>query len=151
MKLERTGRWIVSATGVLVLSPFVWALTLSIWHYAGGGLSVVGTVILPLLLNVAIFLLTVWKSGPFLHGFFNACRRLPEPFCLSIELGSLGACLFGGVMLADILLLGHARPAGWELDRIPLVGLLGFTVFFTAGLLVGLLKRRRDGAARRSS
>jgi hypothetical protein len=151
MELERIARWVLSATAALVLSPFVGLLTITIWTYAGGGPNVVGVVILPLLVNVTVFLLIVWKSGTYLHRLFDACRRLPQPFCLSIELGSLGACLFGGVMLTVILVLGHTRPAGWEFDRIPLVGALGFAVFFTAGLLIGLLGRRRNRTAGHSS
>ena len=43
-----------------------------------------------------------------------------------------------------ILLLGHTRPIGWDLDRIlPVMG-FGFVLFSLVGLQVGVVRRRRE-------
>lgn len=72
--------------------------------------------------------------------------RLPEPFMSCIEFGVAGSALLGGLMLTIILLLGHARPAGWDFQYVlPMMG-VGFALFVVVGLPVGLW-RRRQGAS----
>lgn len=90
----------------------------------------------------------VWKSGRVSRSLLMSIRaKLPEPVHSCIEFGIFGALLFGGVMLAGILLLGHARPIGWDFNRVLPSMALGFALFLIGGLPVGLWRKRRRGSS----
>ncbi len=100
--------------------------------------------------GIATSVLVVWKSGGQFRRLLIAMRsKLPEPVHSCIEFGVLGGLLFGGVMIAGILLLGHTRPVGWDFDRVlPSMG-LGFALFLLGGLPVGIWRKRRGGSSLR--
>jgi hypothetical protein len=97
------------------------------------------------IVGLATSTLVVWKAGNGFRNLLQSMRsRLPEPIALCIEFSVAGALLFGGGMLAGILLLGHTRPADWDFVRIPAWMGAGFTIFlFGGGLPAGLMRRRR--------
>lgn len=141
MKAERVVTRVAGVAFALVVSPVIGFVSAIAWFEAGGTDSggIAGIVA-----GIAVFTLIVWKSGAlFQRAFDTAHARLSEPIASCLLFGAVGALLFGGVMLAGILLLGHTRPVGWDFDRIPHLMALGFTVFAVAGLAVGFLKRRR--------
>jgi len=151
--LERLLFFIASAVLALVLLPVVTLLV------AGGlteilvavGLSkndvaaVAFATISGVVVGLATSALVAWKSHSGLRKILSFTRlRLPEPIPSCIEFGVVGALVSGGAILAVILLLGHTRPEGWDLDRIlPSMG-LGFALFLLAGLSVGLMRRHSN-------
>jgi hypothetical protein len=98
------------------------------------------------IVGLAVSIVVVRKLGGVLRKLGALVgSRLPEPFMSCIEFGVTGSALLGGLMLTIILLLGHARPAGWDFQNVlPMMG-LGFALFLVVGLPVGLW-RRRQGA-----
>jgi hypothetical protein len=123
------------------LAGILVAARLSVEHIEG---ELLFTTVTGAIVGLATSVFIVWKSGSVLHGILALMRsRLPEPFVSCLEFSVTGAFLFGGVMLAVILLLGHTRPIGWNFDRIlPTMG-FGFVLFFAVGLPVGLVRKRR--------
>jgi hypothetical protein len=96
------------------------------------------------LIGLSVATLTVLKSGGVFRNLLVGVRtRIPEPAHSCIEFGVVGALLFGGIMLAGILLLGHTRPTGWDFNRVLPSMAVGFTLFLIGGLPVGLWRRRR--------
>lgn len=141
MELDRVLSSIAAVVLGLVLSPVIAVLGFIVWYEAGGKNS---GGIFASVVGIAAFILIVWKSGGILRRILERARStFPEPIQSCIEFSVVGAFLFGGVMLAGILLLGHTRPIGWEFDRVLPSMALGFAVFFVAGLPVGLLRRRK--------
>jgi hypothetical protein len=100
------------------------------------------------IVGIATSVLIVWKSGGLFRKLLVSMRsKLPEPVHSCIEFGVLGGLLFGGIMVAGILLLGHTRPAGWDFNRVlPSMG-LGFALFLLGGLPVGIWRKRRSGSS----
>ncbi len=86
-------------------------------HEAG---AVAFGIISGVIVGLATSTLAVWKSGNVFRNLLPSLRsRVPEPIASCIEFSVVGALLFGGGMLAGILLLGHTRREGWGIDRIP--------------------------------
>jgi hypothetical protein len=114
-------------------------------HEVGGILfATISGVIIGLATSVFIG----WKSDVMFRKSLVLLRTgLREPVVSCIEFGVVGALLFGGVMLAGILLFGHARPASWSFDRIPTWMALGSAIFVVVGLPVGLWRKRRRSSS----
>ena len=133
---------LVSVVAGLVSFPVIMFLSAAGLFQVGLGpvlATAVGAVV-----GVAGFVLIVWKSGRVLRGFLGFIRsRLPEPLHTCIEFGGIGAFVVGSLMLAVILLLGHARPQGWEISGVLPAAGVGCGTGVALGFLVGLDRRRR--------
>lgn len=141
----------------LILFPIVTLLVVSV---VTEGLVAVGlfqshleagtafVIILGAIVGLATSAIVVWKSGDIFRKALDLMRsKLPEPVHSCIEFGILGSLLFGGAMVAGILLLGHTRPIGWDFNRVlPSMG-LGFAVFLIGGLPVGLWRKSRRSSS----
>jgi ABC-type multidrug transport system permease subunit len=112
-------------------------------NHVVGGLAFV--TIFGAVVGLAVSIVVAWKLGGVLRKLAALVgSRLPEPFLSCIEFGVAGSVLLGGLMLATILLLGHARPAGWDFQNVLPLMVLGFGLFLVAGLTVGLWRRRQE-------
>jgi hypothetical protein len=102
----------------LILSPSVMALAIWGWVKIGGA-DVLGMVC-AVAAGVAVFVLLVWKAPVIIRKGLDRLRaEAPEPYYSCLAMGFACAFTIGAFMAVPILLLGHTRPEGWELDRIP--------------------------------
>jgi hypothetical protein len=87
--------------------------------------------------------LVAWKSSDVFRKLLARMRsRLPEPAVSCLAFAVVGSILFGSVVPAAFLVLGHTRPVGWDASKIlPLTG-FGFALFLLLGLQSGLIRRR---------
>src|SRR5579872_1681849 len=93
-------------------------------------------------LGVAVFVFVVWKGpGVLRRGLDHLRSRLPEPIYSCLAIGVSGALATGTFMAFAILLLGHTRPMGWELDRILPWMAIAFLVCLVCGLPLGMQRR----------
>jgi hypothetical protein len=140
MKYEGAVSTIMSVALGLLVSPVVGFIGGIAW-YAVAGLRGIG--LATLVVSGAAFVIIVWKSSGLLRPTLgNVLRRLPGSVNACIGLGAAGSFLVGTFMFAGIVLLGHARPTGWNFNIIlPSMG-LGFVVFFVAGWTVRLESRK---------
>jgi len=126
----------------LVLFPFVMFMAVTAWLRLGGAVAigaVFGSVV-----GVAVSLLTLWKVRGVIRRILDVLgSRSPEPVYSCIVSGAAGALLIGSIMFTVILLLGHTRPMGWEVNRIPAAMAIAFLIAFLCGLPLGI-QRRRD-------
>lgn len=131
----------ITLLAAMVLAEGLVRLGVSQSHEVGGValVTVVGASV-----GLIASVLAARKSTGVLRQILEAGRpRAHEPLASCIEFGVAGAVLAGGVMLAGILFLGHARPSGWSLERTPFWMGISLVVGMAAGLPVGLLRRRR--------
>jgi protein-S-isoprenylcysteine O-methyltransferase Ste14 len=129
----------------LVLFPIVMALAIWGWVKVGGpdGLGIVCA----LAAGVAVFVFLVWKAPAIIRRGLDRLRaKSPEPFYSCLAMGFAWALTIGALMAVPILLLGHTRPEGWELDRIPpfVVGA------FLLGMIFGVPLGRERSRERKS-
>jgi hypothetical protein len=138
--VERFLALIVSVILGLVLFPIVMALVIWGWVRIGGA-DVAG---LPcaLVAGVTVFVLVVWKVPAVLRSGLDRLRaKSPEPLYSCLGTGIALALATGALMAVPIFLLGHTRPEGWDLDRIP--------TFMAGAFLLGLIFGARLGLDRR--
>jgi hypothetical protein len=137
---------VFSAVLGLLFFPFIAAILAGELGKLGVGLLV--SVIVGGVAGILTFILIVWKSGTWFRKLLNlVLSGVHEPMRSCLEFGLLGALIVGGAALAAILFLGHTRPAGWELNRLPELMGVGFAIFFIVGLRVGLDRRARKNSS----
>ena len=135
----------ITILAALGLGEFMFAFGLSkSYELASAAFCTIGGAMIGAVVSVYV----VRRSGFAFSSWREAIRpRLREPMASCLEFGFLGALISGGVLLSVIFLLGHARPAGWDLDRVlPTMG-FGFILFSAVGLRLGLARRRKGGSS----
>jgi hypothetical protein len=117
-------------------------MALAIWGWVRiGGTDVLGMV-LALAAGTTALVLVVWKSPAMVRRGLDRLRaKSPEPLYSCLEMGIALALATGALMAVPIFLLGHTRPEGWDLDRIP--------AFMAGAFLLGLIFGARLGLDRR--
>jgi len=139
--VERFLASLVSVILGLVLFPIVFALAIWGWVRTGGA-EVLG-MLLALAAGVAVFVLVVWKAPAMLRSGLDRLRaKAPEPLYSCLEMGIALALAIGALMAVPIFLLGHTRPEGWDLDRIPTFMVGAFLLGLVFGARLGLDRRR---------
>jgi hypothetical protein len=143
--VERFLAWFVAVILGLVAFPIVIALV--IWGCVKMGAADMVGMICSLAVGVAVFVFIVWKAPARIRSGLDGLQaKSPEPLYSCLATGLACALGIGILMAVPILLLGHTRPEGWELDRIPpfVVGA------FLLGLIFGLPLGRERGRQRKS-
>ena len=143
--MERFLASVVSFIMGLVLFPIVIALVIWGWVKLGGA-DVLGMVC-ALAAGVTMFAFLVWKAPTIIRTGLDSLRaKSPEPLYSCLATGLACALTIGALMAVPIFLLGHTRPEGWDLDRIP-----AFVVgAFLLGLIFGLPLGRERNRERKS-
>jgi hypothetical protein len=127
----------------LVSLPITFALV--IWVSLRAGARDLGAqMVVAFVISAAVLVFVVWKAPAMLERVLDRLRyRIPEPIFSCLTAGTTGALLLGSLMAIPILLLGHTRPEGWDLDSIPPYIAGAFLVGVILGIPMGL-ERRRD-------
>jgi hypothetical protein len=140
------------ATFVLTLVSFLFAVLLvvmalskvlfvagradRVWAFS---FTIVSSLFVALLTSVVV----ARRSGGVFRKLLAFMRsRLPEPGVSCIAFSALGSLVLGAVVPLAFPILGHARPIGWDADKIlPMMG-FGFALFLLIGLQAGLIRKR---------
>jgi hypothetical protein len=139
--MERFLASVVSVIMGLDLFPIVIALVIWGWVKLGGA-DVLGMVC-ALAAGVTMFAFLVWKAPTIIRTGLDSLRaKSPEPLYSCIAVGFTCALTIGALMAVPILLLGHMRPEGWELDLIPAFVVGAFLLGLVFGAPLGLERRR---------
>lgn len=139
--VERFLASLVSVILGLVLLPIVTALVIWGWVKIGGADRL--GMVCALAAGVAVFVFLVWKAPAIIRSGFDRLRaKSPEPLYSCLAMGFACALTIGVLMAVPILLLGHTRPEGWELDRIPLFVVGAFLLGLIFGVPLGLDRRK---------
>ncbi len=141
---ERIVSILISFVLAIVLLPVAAFVGGALWFEAAGNpaygmLAALATGVLSLALVARL------SGWPLRYALKILHRLLPEPFFSSLEFGLLGAFL-GSLMLPVILVLGHQRPVGLELNGVLPAVAICFAACAVIGLLVGLRRRRRSAS-----
>ena len=137
--MERFLAALVALTLGLVAFPIVLALV--IWGCVKMGVPDTLGMIGSLAAGLAAFVFIVWKGpGRIRNGLKKLRDKSPEPLYSCLAHGFTCALTIGVLMTTPIFLLGHTRPVGWDLDRVPpfVVGA------FVLGLILGLPRGARE-------
>jgi hypothetical protein len=143
--MERFLGSLVAVTLGLVAFPIVVALVM--WGSAKMGAADVLGMICSLAAGLGVLVFVVWKAPAKIRNGLDRLRaRSPEPLYSCVATGLACALTVSALMAVPILLLGHTRPQGWELDRIPpfVAGA------FLLGLIFGLPLGRERNRERKS-
>lgn len=132
---------------VLGLACFPVAILLVIASFEKIGVSLELGTICSLVAGLAVLVLAVWKAPRRIQSILGGLRaKAPEPIYSCLSTGLTCALMSAILMAVPIFLLGHTRPQGWDLDRIPPF-ILGASVL---GLMIGFPLGRERGRERRS-
>jgi hypothetical protein len=132
---------------ILGLVAFPVVITLIIWGCVKVGIADMLGMICSLTAGLAAFVFIVWKApGKIRNGLDRLRVKSPEPLYSCLASGLACALTIGALMAVPIFLLGHTRPEGWDLDRIPPFVLGAFLL----GLIFGLPQGRERSRNRKS-
>lgn len=130
------------AAVILALVSFPIVIALVIWGCVRVGAADMLGMICSLAAGLAAFVFIAWNApGTIRKGLDTLRAKPPEPLYSCLASGLACALTIGVLMALPILLLGHTRPEGWDLDLIPpfVVGA------FLLGLILGLpMGRERE-------
>lgn len=134
---------VVTLIAAMLLTELLVVTKLMDSHLEG---SLVFVTALGAVVGLATCAVVIWAPKTISQKIPNLARvKPPEPIASCLKFGSAGAILFGGPLLAAILILGHTRPIGWDFDKLPYLAGAGFIVVGVAGWRVGLEKKRGQG------
>ena len=141
MELERFLSRLASVILGIVLFPVVMVIAAIGWLKVAGDNNF--GIVLGAVVALSTSVLIIWKGACIFRKLLETLRsRLPEPIYSCLAFGTSGALSTGGIMLVVILLLGHTRPMGWELDRIPTWMAIVFAICVVCILPSGIQRRR---------
>ena len=134
---------------ILALVSFPIVIALVIWGCVRIGAADMLGMIFSLAGGLAAFVLIVWKApGAIRKGLDTLRAKSPEPLYSCFAVGLACALTVGVMMSLPILLIGHTRPEGWELDRIPPFVGGAFLLGLTFGIPLGRDRNRQRKSQR---